>query len=61
MDQQKGKYFSKMERQNGRSFDKIYEGLAEGVGFEPTVPLLGAHSLSRRAPSATRSPLLGVI
>ncbi len=31
--------------------------MAERVGFEPTVHLLSVHSLSRRAPSASRSPL----
>src|SRR5512136_1144932 len=32
--------------------------LAERVGFEPTVHLLGGHTISSRAPSAARSPLL---
>ena len=32
--------------------------LAERAGFEPAVPLLAVHSLSKRAPSASRSPLL---
>ena len=35
----------------------IYENLAEGVGFEPT-RRFPAHTLSKRAPSATRPPLL---
>ena len=34
---------------------KIY--LAERVGFEPTVHLLGVHTISSRAPSASRAPL----
>ena|GEM_PF-1646866 len=33
-------------------------GLAERVGFEPTSPFL-ANTLSKRAPSATRTPLRG--
>jgi hypothetical protein len=31
--------------------------LAERVGFEPTVHLLGVHTISNRAPSASRAPL----
>ena len=31
--------------------------MAERVGFEPTVHLLGGHTISSRAPSAARSPL----
>ncbi len=31
--------------------------MAERVGFEPTVRLLSAHTISSRAPSATRAPL----
>ncbi len=31
--------------------------LAERGGFEPPVPLLGAHTISSRAPSTARSPL----
>ena len=31
--------------------------VAERVGFEPTVHLLGRHTISSRAPSAARSPL----
>ena len=31
--------------------------LAEREGFEPSVPLLGVHTISSRAPSTARSPL----
>ena len=31
--------------------------LAEREGFEPSVPLLGVHTISNRAPSTARSPL----
>jgi hypothetical protein len=34
----------------------VFKSLAEKVGFEPTVPLR-VHTLSKRAPSATRPPL----
>jgi hypothetical protein len=46
------------EAQPRRQAASAASGLAERVGFEPTVgfPL---HTLSRRAPSATRSPLRG--
>src|SRR5205085_4941903 len=35
----------------------IVSGLAEGEGFEPSRGLITPYSLSRRAPSATRSAL----
>jgi hypothetical protein len=35
----------------------IRKYLAERVGFEPTVHLLGVHTISSRAPSASRAPL----
>jgi CrcB protein len=31
--------------------------VAEGMGFEPTIPLITVYPLSRRAPSTTRPPL----
>ncbi len=31
--------------------------MAERAGFEPAVHLLGAHTISSRAPSASRAPL----
>src|SRR5271170_4490704 len=34
-------------------------GMAERVGFEPTVPVLPGHSLSRRALSTAQTPLRG--
>jgi hypothetical protein len=39
---------------------KIEDLMAERVGFEPTGRLLG-HTLSKRAPSATRTPLHGLV
>ena len=39
-----------------RSDKQLFEP-AERAGFEPAVPFLTAHSLSKRAPSASRSPL----
>jgi hypothetical protein len=35
--------------------------MAERVGFEPTVPVLPGHSLSRRALSTAQTPLRGSI
>ena len=35
--------------------------MAERGGFEPPVPLLGVHTISSRAPSTARPPLLYVI
>src|SRR5690606_40144353 len=32
--------------------------LAEGAGFEPAIRLIAVYTLSRRAPSTTRPPLL---
>ena len=37
------------------------KAVAEREGFEPSVPLLGVHTISSRAPSTARSPLRYVI
>ena len=39
-------------------FKWLLEALAEGEGFEPSIRL-PAYTLSKRAPSTTRPPLLG--
>jgi hypothetical protein len=48
-------YWASMRARNLRRM-LVAEGLAEGVGFEPTIRF-PVYTLSKRAPSATRPPL----
>ncbi len=49
----------KLSKENKKGTKRrTFYRLAERVGFEPTVHLLGVHTISNRAPSTTRTPLL---